>query len=182
MSNPDSEGEPTMEEILASIRKIISEDDVPGQEGAEENAAPRAAQEGAEPSVADPAEDVLELTERVEGGSTEEQEIDAILTSVTGGAAAPQSPTPAAPGTAGGLLSPKTDTAVTSSLANFFGTMVKDKQPQETPSGASPTLDEVVRASLEPYLKTWLDENLEPLVERIVKEELKRMARRAEDL
>ncbi|MCX8498370.1 MAG: DUF2497 domain-containing protein, partial [Caulobacteraceae bacterium] len=35
MSEPTSQ-EPTMEEILASIRRIISEDEVPAEEGAEE--------------------------------------------------------------------------------------------------------------------------------------------------
>ena len=35
MSDPTSQ-EPTMEEILASIRRIISEDEVPAEEGAEE--------------------------------------------------------------------------------------------------------------------------------------------------
>ena len=39
-----------------------------------------------------------------------------------------------------------------------------------------------MREMLGPYLKQWLDENLEPIVERTVKDELKRMARRAEDL
>src|SRR5471032_1477500 len=69
--------EPTMEEILASIRRIISEDDAPAAEA--EAPAPEAAPEPvaaaapepepepepeAEPEA--PAEDVLELTNRVE--------------------------------------------------------------------------------------------------------------------
>ncbi|MDH3969833.1 MAG: hypothetical protein OEU56_22700, partial [Rhodospirillales bacterium] len=75
MSDPSDQGEPTMEEILASIRKIISEDDP--EAGAEEVST---AEEAA-------PDDVLELTERVEdeAGKTEEDEIDAILASVTGG-------------------------------------------------------------------------------------------------
>jgi len=42
--------EPTMEEILASIRRIISEDDEPGAE-----AAPEADAEAAEETAAEPA-------------------------------------------------------------------------------------------------------------------------------
>src|SRR4051812_26514566 len=58
--------EPTMEEILASIRRIISEDDAPAEEVA---AAPEPEPEPeAEPFVAeDPAEDdVLELTDPID--------------------------------------------------------------------------------------------------------------------
>ena len=84
--------------------------------------------------------------------------------------------------TSGGLLSTKTDSAVTSTLAGFFDEMVKEKTPPEARTGPSPTLDDVVREMLAPYLKSWLDENLEPIVERTVRDELKRMARRAEDL
>jgi uncharacterized protein len=50
MSAADAQAEPTMEEILASIRRIISEDDVSG------SPAPAAA-------PAEPYEEVLELTE-----------------------------------------------------------------------------------------------------------------------
>ena len=156
-----------MEEILASIRKIISEDDPEGQGAA-----------GAGP------EDVLELTDRVAGPgdpeSTEEQEIDAILASVTeaedGGSGAK------AAGGAGGLISPRTDSAVTSTLAGFADELLKEKAASEGSGAGGPTLDNLVLAAIEPHLKTWLDQNLEPLVERVVREELKRMARRAEDL
>ena len=73
MSGSGGQEEPTMEEILASIRKIISEDDPEGQESEETQM---------------PEEGVLELTERVEQAaadskSSEEDEIDAILASVT---------------------------------------------------------------------------------------------------
>jgi cell pole-organizing protein PopZ len=45
----------------------------------------------------------------------------------------------------------------------------------------SPTLDAIVREALEPYLKSWLDEHLPALVERVVREEVRRLARRVED-
>jgi len=173
MSDSGSQEEPTMEEILASIRKIISEDDPEGQESK--------GQESEETQM--PEEGVLELTERVEQaaaqadqGSSEEQEIDAILASVI------EEDGPRQGGDSGGLVAPNTDSAVTSTLAGFAGALMKEKGDGEGGSGPGQTLDTLVRAVLEPYLKTWLDENLEPLVERVVREELKRMARRAEDL
>ena len=69
MAQESADQEPTMEEILASIRRIINEDDEPkpAQEAAPE---PQAAAEPApepEPEPVDMAEDdVLELTDRVE--------------------------------------------------------------------------------------------------------------------
>jgi cell pole-organizing protein PopZ len=64
--------EPTMEEILASIRRIISEDDAPVAKPAAETAsAPAAA-----PIKAD-SEDVLELTERVEASPFEPEPVEA---------------------------------------------------------------------------------------------------------
>jgi uncharacterized protein len=40
-----------------------------------------------------------------------------------------------------------------------------------------PTLDDVVRETLRPMLKSWLDENLPSLVERMVQSEIERVAR-----
>jgi cell pole-organizing protein PopZ len=42
-----------------------------------------------------------------------------------------------------------------------------------------PTLEDVVRAEIRPLLKTWLDVNLPPLVERLVRAEIERVVGRA---
>lgn len=39
------------------------------------------------------------------------------------------------------------------------------------------TLEDLVREELRPLLKAWLDQNLTPLVERLVKREIERIAR-----
>ncbi|MDJ0610466.1 MAG: DUF2497 domain-containing protein [Kiloniellales bacterium] len=185
MANSTTDGEPTMEEILSSIRKIISEDEPQAEkEAAEAEAAPAGM---AQAEVEEIVDEVLELTDRVEegagNGASEEQEIDAILTTVTDAPAEEEmEELEQNRSTSGGLLSTKTDSAVTSTLAGFFDEMVKEKTPPEARTGPSPTLDDVVREMLAPYLKSWLDENLEPIVERTVRDELKRLARRAEDL
>ena len=157
-----------MEEILSSIRKIISEDE--DGEGAQSSGGGKTG-----------SEDVLELTERVEeedsvvksnkDSTAEQQKIDAFL---SGGDDAGEGD--------GGLVSSKTKSKVTSAMASFAGALTKDKAQSAPVIGGGPTLDALVLGALEPVLKTWLDENLEPLVERLVKEELKRMARRAEDV
>jgi hypothetical protein len=170
MSDSSDQGEPTMEEILASIRKIISEDDP--EAGAEEASTEKEAA----------PDDVLELTERVEdeAGKTEEDEIDAILASVTGGDEVENRDTGAAGSE--GLVSPETDEAVTSALSDFAGALKEQERGQEGPVGDNQDLDSLVRTALDPYLKDWLDEHLETLVERVLREEIKRMARRAEDV
>jgi cell pole-organizing protein PopZ len=38
-----------------------------------------------------------------------------------------------------------------------------------------------VREALEPMLKEWLDANLQTIVERLVRQEIERMVRRAEE-
>ncbi|MDO9248919.1 MAG: DUF2497 domain-containing protein, partial [Phenylobacterium sp.] len=67
MSDQTSQ-EPTMEEILASIRRIISEDDAPAGEAApaEEPVAEEAPQEEIPIPPADEDDGVLALTEKVE--------------------------------------------------------------------------------------------------------------------
>jgi len=170
MSDPSDQGEPTMEEILASIRKIISEDD------------PEAGAEDASTAEEAAPDDVLELTERVEdeAETAQEDEIDAILASVTGDNVMEDKET--ADAKPGGIVSPRTETTVTSALSDFAGALMEKGKGQEGPVGDNQTLDSLVRAALEPYLKGWLDEHLETLVERVLREEIKRMARRAEDL
>src|SRR5258708_40181650 len=61
-SSANPQHEPTMEEILASIRKIISEDQTDGAKPAAEPTPVRAAAAEAQPHM---ESDVLELTEEV---------------------------------------------------------------------------------------------------------------------
>lgn len=168
MSETNSQDEPTMEEILASIRKIISDDGEEAEPAADAGTVEEA-RTAEESDVQD--DDVLELTERVEDeDSAIENRIDSILAD-----------SGAAPG--GGLVSDTTKSGVTTALSGFAGALSQGRGGSSGPAlPGGPTLDALVLAVLEPQLKAWLDEHLEPLVERLVKEELKRMARRAEDI
>jgi len=47
-------------------------------------------------------------------------------------------------------------------------------------SGGARTLEEIVEDLLRPLLKGWLDQNLPPLVEKLVREEIERVARRGQ--
>lgn len=71
---------------------------------------------------------------------------------------------PAAP-----LLSQQTDSAVSAAFADLASTML---------SGNARTLEDLVQDMLRPMLKSWLDENLPTMVEKMVREEIERVARR----
>ncbi len=66
------------------------------------------------------------------------------------------------------LLSATTDAAVTSAFSTLANTIL---------STESRTLEDLVREMLRPMLKSWLDSNLPPVVERLVREEIERVAR-----
>jgi uncharacterized protein len=71
-------------------------------------------------------------------------------------------PTPEA-----GLLSRETSAAIGSAFNRL----------SETAKKHEPTLEDVVRETLRPMLKSWLEENLPSVVERMVQEEIERVTR-----
>jgi uncharacterized protein len=176
--------EPTMEEILASIRRIISEDDAP--EDAEAKAAPEPAaaapEPEPEPEVEDePEEDVLELTETYEApkGAISIGDIDAYepeeevaFEPEPAPAPAPApAPKPKAPAAAGGLVSERTETVAASAFGSLTGALLVPKSDR--------TLEDVTRDLLRPLLQAWLDENLPAIVEEQVRLEVERIARQS---
>ena len=74
-----------------------------------------------------------------------------------------------------------TAAAATASLAAVTKAAMANRQGGAVAIGGGRTLEELVRESLAPELKGWLDANLPDLVERIVREEIRKMIRRAED-
>jgi cell pole-organizing protein PopZ len=177
MSEAKGQSEPSMEEILASIRRIIAEDGdaAPATNGA---AAPLAEAEAeAEPDpvpLPEPEEDeVLELTEMVaEDGS---------VTSLAKSAIEAPAPTPVtaadpSPRTAGAdrLVSPEAANATTAALSQL---MARGPREETLISVGGRTVEDLVRELLRPLLKSWLDDNLPPMVERLVQEEIARLVR-----
>lgn len=211
MSQPAKAQEPSMEEILASIRRIIADDEKPAEVKAEPKAAsppasvaapvaepPRArAPEPArtapppmpKPVVAEPAaqmdamladvgeasassEDVLDLTEDMTRPApapafrTVEARDDIEFAEAASAAAATE-PQPAAPETRP-LMSATTMAAVDSAFNSLAHTVL---------AGNARTLEDLVREMLRPLLKSWIDDNLPGLVERIVRAEIERVSR-----
>lgn len=66
------------------------------------------------------------------------------------------------------LTSPETDAAVAASFVNLAQTLLGD-QPR--------TLEDLVKDMMRPMLQSWLDANLPSIVERMVREEIERVAR-----
>jgi len=163
-----------MEEILASIRRIISEDDAPaGAPEPEAEPEPQAAAE--EPIPIPPAEEeetheddgALELTDRVESHG----DLDVY-------ASEPEpepEPTPAPPAYeppvdhGEGLVS---DPAAAAAAAHFGQLSSTILMPAD-----GRTLEDVVRELLRPLLKGWLDEHLPTIVQTAVQAEVERIAR-----
>jgi cell pole-organizing protein PopZ len=76
-----------------------------------------------------------------------------------------------------GLASVETTAAAAGSVTNLVRALTSDRGAQ-THSGG-PTIADLVREEIRPMLKDWLDSNLPPLVERLVRAEIERVIARA---
>jgi cell pole-organizing protein PopZ len=179
----DVSAEPSMEDILASIKRIIAED--------AENGAPiRARRRPAPPPVEDfvDDDDVLELSEQAPEPPAAPQPIavePVAVEPVAEPAPMPMSPpvaeTPepvaapapiAAPQAAPApetIVSPQTAEASRAPLDNLSRLIVKPE------TVGADTLEGLVREMLRPMLSDWLDKNLPDLVESMVAKEIARI-------
>lgn len=76
------------------------------------------------------------------------------------------------------LIGMSTAAASTAALSELSNALARDRGVGVGRAGI--TLEEIVRDSLRPYLKEWLDHNLPYLIERLVKAEIEKMVNRAE--
>lgn len=164
--------EPTMEEILASIRRIISEDDAPaeGQAPAAEAAPEPAPELAAAPAPAAPVEVespvLMDETPSVEAADdevlelTEKFEEPAPLQSIGDLDVAPRFEAPPEPVAAAPEPAP----------ASSF---TAAPTPSFTPTSGS--LDEMVRTIIEAEIKAWLAQNLDAVMRDITKEKFDRV-------
>jgi cell pole-organizing protein PopZ len=188
MANPSAAHEPSMEEILASIRQIISEDG----EGAEAGKAavqaepkPAPSPEPAEPEAYESVVSRFDADPEPMPTFEPEKMVRDEMTRPQPFARTPEPPAedyddaPPSPRFApqpgrqiataeSPLLSPEQRAAVSGSFGALAQTMLAQN---------SRTLEEVVAEMLQPMLKSWLDDNLPSLVERMVKEEIERVSR-----
>jgi cell pole-organizing protein PopZ len=212
MTQPAKAQEPSMEEILASIRRIIADEEavkpqtqtapepLPGRAaagsespGASKPAAFRAPAESVEPDAleagpatslaqgtADPAAQpgAPDLAQTMPASDAD----DAAFSDIDAHANDDFEDAPAAPENAsrspGGHLraieapEPLLSAEATAAVNSAFGTLAHTVLVQN-----ARTLEDLVREMLRPMLKTWLDDNLPNLVERLVRAEIERVSR-----
>ncbi|MSP82741.1 MAG: DUF2497 domain-containing protein [Alphaproteobacteria bacterium] len=161
MASDKPNSEPSMEEILASIRRIISEET--DEQGA----------------AAGNGDEVLELTEVVED----------LVAAVPDAPAAEPKPTPAPPAAAPAAAPPppevgERDRLVSDFAANMassrFSALARAAEPDplEGVQRTGRTVEEIAVDLLRPMLKEWLDTNVPSIVERMVEREIRYLSRR----
>lgn len=170
MALQDPQAEPSMEEILASIRRIISEEEqAPAAEPVLDLTQAEARPAPAPAPAATHVEDdiVFEVVE-------EEPAYEEPAPAPRAAAPAPTyTPPPADAATPiDTILSQPSASAAAGAMARLAGSLrIADTHNQ--------TIEGVVRELLKPMLKDWLDKNLPAIVEARVEAELERIARLA---
>ena len=181
--NAKSPSEPSMEEIIASISRIITDE--------------KTSVEPVRPVPGEKSE-ILELTEVVD----EDGSVRRVAPEAGGsdrrhtGSSAGANPAAANPTARGGpgalpseaeveprlepgrerILSSATSGAAAAAFAQLGALPRERRREGELPlGGVDRTLEDIVRDMLRPLLQTWLDENLPGIVERLVREEIARV-------
>ncbi len=183
-------GDPSMEDILASIRRILNEDE-PGT-----------------PAPADTTPEPLVLTEDMLVQGTVEVLPEPVATPAPAPEPPPAEPPPAEPIQAQpiqaeptaappgpaepppaepvptppladveALLAPAVAAAATAAIGNLLRAVSQERTSAVTRGG--PSIEDVVREEVRPLLKEWLDQHLPAVVERLVRSEIERVVGRA---
>lgn len=190
MTGKAPEQEPSIEEILASIRQIISDDDEPRQPVEIEQPKEEKFEipvHQPEPVAPEPPRssfaDVLELTNEIPQEEkvikyTEEPKYEIPVSK----------PEPEKnyevdfqdhkPKDDEALFSQPVANATQDAFSRLVGN-VPVERPRPASSGV--TLEDITRDLLRPMLRQWIDENVPRLVERLVEKELEKLARKARD-
>jgi len=202
MTQPAKAQEPSMEEILASIRRIIADDDATKQpakapappEPPPVKAAPAppppAPPPPAAPAATRPDDIDAVLADLNETPATPEPDEDVLELTEAMAAPAPEptqaafrrveaeqdvvfdEPPPPPPQRPPPSDSPLLSNAASAAVHSAFGTLAHSVLVQNTR-----TLEDLVKEMLRPMLKAWLDDNLPVMVERLVRAEIERVSR-----
>jgi uncharacterized protein len=170
-----TDAEPSLEEILASIRRIISEDG-PGAISSFPAMRPLDAEE---------ADDVLVLTRRappIERPMTAPQDerpqprpiaVDPSQAPVL------ETSVSAKPADEDALVAPRTAESTFAAFEKLSQAAAVREEPRPSILMPQPgrTLEDVVRDLMRPLIKEWLDENLPEIVEQRVEEEIERIVK-----
>ena len=178
--------EPSMEDILASIRRILS---------VEEQEAEAATEAAPEPAPEPEPEPAPEPEPEPEAAPEPEPEIEPAPEPEPEPAPTPEpAPPPPMPApmedvlqltpemVTSNIISGPTISASTDVLAELARAILNRRDVAIDDAGQNMTLEGMVREMLKPLLREWLDRNLPYLIERLVKKEIDIMINRAEGL
>lgn len=219
MAEVKTEQEPSIEEILESIRQIISEDGESDAKPAESDLDLTAQAAPAPVAAAVPAQPAPQITPAVPLDLTPEKPLqnkpfdapldltDKIMpvappppppAPVVEAAPAPIAPPAPPPPTsspvsiemmdspmtdkdkASNIVSSETANSVTDQLAKLLATNVTVENEKIGEPGKV-TLEDMARELMKPLIKTWLDQNLPSITEKVVQREVEKLSRRAAD-
>jgi len=170
-----------MDEILASIRRIITDDDAP--EGDANAPEPTAASTGSTPAAKGKSEDALSVNEvEVPSGNTAKTDPNKKTSDDAVTVSEKEMPeTKAGDAQAGPEEILVSDKAATDTASAFAKLSVAVKESSGEPSMTMPapgrSLEDVVRELLRPILKEWLETHLPEIVREHVEEEVARISR-----
>ena len=168
----------SMDDILASIRRILNEDEAAAPPAAEEPeaAAPSPAPVAPPAQAAhQPAPEPIELTPEMMAAPPIPAAIPVSKPEMP--EPAPPQPPPISSEGASDLIAPAVAAAAAASVGSLLRAVSNERSAQVHRGG--PTIEDLVREELRPVLKEWLDNHLPPLVERLVRAEIERVVNRA---
>ncbi|WP_031304101.1 DUF2497 domain-containing protein [Sphingobium quisquiliarum] len=157
----DMSKEPSMEDILSSIKRIIAEE---GEEAAQSMSRRGRAEAKQAPAEQPMPEEVLELTDEVHVEEPMPAHKAPPADAVSAAAPPPQKDE--------SILSVESEVAARHSLSALSSMLVTPRDGEDN------TLDGLVRSMLKPMLKEWLDARLPALVEDMVAKEIARITAR----
>lgn len=165
---PGIASDQSMEDILASIRRILNEDEAAA--GPVEQGAPTPSSADTEPLLLTEDMMVPEPGEPV----PPEPAITSPLATVPPEPARPADLVEPVPE---GLLAPAVAAAAAASVSQLLRAVSTERGAMVHRGG--PSIEDVVREELRPLLKDWLDQHLPAMVERLVRAEIERVVGRA---
>ena len=169
--------EPSMEEILASIRRIIEDSDGKAESPVEAIATTSGVQhraantQTAKPTHERTAIDAVRAELAAPSAAAKQTPVDAVVVAPAPKIAEPPKQT---------VVQPAAEPAKTSIISDVAGRQVAAAFGELSDAFAATrrrSFDEVAEEMMRPMLQEWLDNNLPTLVEKLVREEIERIAR-----
>jgi cell pole-organizing protein PopZ len=195
MAETRGDNEPSMEEILASIRRIISEDSQGRRaatsergEGAVLDLTEMLTSDGSVVSLASrrtvltPASPESEQTPAVPTNEKQiKDKLEESLSSIVPNPGKEREPAMTEADARANVLSDNAFEASSTSLSRLAKAVKREAALRALSLDDDRRIEDLVQEALQPLLKDWLDRNLPGLVDQVVRDEIEKMVRRLQD-